>query len=379
MRSESFSDVGYQNFSQTKNTEAQSSVKNEIKKEKRETFRDLFGKKFNNTSRYAIHTVAVLAVLSIVVLGKISSSEAVNTMGMGSVASKSDQKSMITTGAILANSAQSVIAEDVSQRAKDISNLGTLTTTADSFLQNKSQVLSAGAPSRDILAYKVKQGDTLATISAKFNITTDTIKWANDISSDADLNQGKEITILPVSGIMHTVQEGDDTLALANRYQSNASLIESFNGLEGKAPAVGSKIVIPDGVKPAPSLPAPNNSNSSSGSGASSNDYFSNTSFSGLANTYYWGQCTWYVASRRPIPNNWGNAISWYYNAQRAGFGTGSTPRVGAVGWERNNHVVYVESVNSDGTVTISEMNWGGRPGVLHYRTTPASQFLYIY
>ncbi|MCZ2444353.1 MAG: hypothetical protein LC101_11325 [Flavobacteriales bacterium] len=59
---------------------------------------------------------------------------------------------------------------------------------------------------------------------------------------------------------------------------------------------------------------------------------------------------------------------------------TGGTPRAGAVGWERSNHVVYVESVNGDGTVNISEMNWGGRPGVLHYRNNlPASKFLYIY
>ena len=79
------------------------------------------------------------------------------------------------------------------------------------------------------------------------------------------------------------------------------------------------------------------------------------------------------------MPNNWGNAISWYYNAQYAGYNTGRAPRAGAIGWEFKNHVVYVESVNDDGTVNISEMNYGGRPGVRHDRTVPASTFLYIY
>jgi surface antigen len=101
-----------------------------------------------------------------------------------------------------------------------------------------------------------------------------------------------------------------------------------------------------------------------------------------FGNSYAYGYCTWYVASRRSVPGNWGNAYTWYGAAQRSGYGTGSAPRVGAVAWERGNHVAYVESVNGDGTVTVSEMNFwanGGGWGRRSYRTTPASHFLYIY
>jgi surface antigen len=379
VRPENFVGVGQQNFSQTNSDEAKASPKTEDPKLAKVQDQGKASNKLNfKFGRYAFHAAAIIAVLSVAGIGKISSSQAISTKGTGST---KDQTSMITTGAILASSTQSVIAEDVAQKAQDLTNLSSLAMSGDDFLSNRSSVLAAGAPNREIITYKVKQGDTLSTLSAKFNITTDTIKWANDISNEDSIKPDSELTILPVNGILYTAQDGDDTLALADKYKSNASLIETFNGLEGKAPTAGMKLIIPDGVKPAPSVSntVVSNTNTNTG-GSATNGNSSYGSFKGgFANTYYWGQCTWYVASKRQIPNNWGNAISWYYNAQRSGYATGSTPRVGAVGWERRNHVVYVESVNSNGTVTISEMNWAGGPGVLHYRTEPASQFLYIY
>ena len=370
VRPENFVGVGNQNFSQTKTDEAKaSSLSEESKSNQAKSLGKSFGKiKLN---RFAVHALAITAVLAIVMAGKINASEAINIKGTGSA---KDQTSIIATGAILANNTQSVIADEVSQKATELANMSTLATAGDEFLANKSSVIASGAPSRDILTYKVKSGDTLGTISAKFNITTDTIKWANNITDENSIKPDTSLTILPVNGILHTVQSGDDVLALAQKYQSNASIIESFNGLEGKAPEAGMQLVIPDGIKPAPAPVRIASYGSSSSAG-----YFSASRFSGNGNTYYWGQCTWYVASKRYVPGNWGNAISWYYNAQASGFSTGSAPRAGAIGWERMNHVVYVESVNGDGTVTISEMNYGGRPGVVHYRTEPAGRFLYIY
>lgn len=95
-------------------------------------------------------------------------------------------------------------------------------------------------------------------------------------------------------------------------------------------------------------------------------------------NSYVYGYCTWYAKSRRPdLPNNLGNAVTWVARAQAQGIATGSAPRVGAVG-QKGNHVVYVEQVNSDGTVTISEMNRQG-VGIQSSRTVPANYFIYIY
>jgi surface antigen len=101
------------------------------------------------------------------------------------------------------------------------------------------------------------------------------------------------------------------------------------------------------------------------------------------SNTYDYGYCTWYVKNRRgaSIPNGLGNANTWYSRAAGMGMAVGSTPRAGAVGTTTRGslgHVVYVESVNADGSINISEMNaptWGA----VTHRTASAGEFLYIY
>lgn len=91
-------------------------------------------------------------------------------------------------------------------------------------------------------------------------------------------------------------------------------------------------------------------------------------------NRYTPGNCTWYSKSRRPdLPNNLGNANTWLRRAAAQGIPTGSVPRVGAIA-AKGMHVMYVESVNADGSVTISEMNWTGLYQT-STRTQPASYF----
>ncbi len=100
-------------------------------------------------------------------------------------------------------------------------------------------------------------------------------------------------------------------------------------------------------------------------------------------NLYAPGNCTWYVKNRRPdLPNNLGNANTWYSMAAADGYNVGSTPKKGAVGTSTAGwlgHVVYVEGVSLDGQyVTISEMNYAGlysqRTRVVYY-----TEFNYIY
>lgn len=99
-------------------------------------------------------------------------------------------------------------------------------------------------------------------------------------------------------------------------------------------------------------------------------------------NGYAAGNCTYYGKSRRPdLPNNLGNANQWLYNAQARGIPTGNQPRAGAIGVTSRGyygHVIYVESVNGDGTINISDMNYRNLYEVT-YRTVNASNFSYIY
>lgn len=108
---------------------------------------------------------------------------------------------------------------------------------------------------------------------------------------------------------------------------------------------------------------------------------------SSCSNHFAYGQCTWYVASRRCIP--WfGNASQWLGAAAAAGYATGRTPAVGAVavwypgqgGAGGSGHVAYVEAVGN-GTYTVSEMNWNGGWAHTSSRTladsSPIGGFIY--
>jgi len=99
-------------------------------------------------------------------------------------------------------------------------------------------------------------------------------------------------------------------------------------------------------------------------------------------NSYARGQCTWYVAGRRQIPKNWGNANSWYYHAVWSGWSVGTTPAIAAIAWTPAGafgHVALVEQVSADGArVLVSEMNYRGL-GVKSTRWSAASAFKYIY
>ncbi|MCL2452026.1 CHAP domain-containing protein [Candidatus Saccharibacteria bacterium] len=94
-----------------------------------------------------------------------------------------------------------------------------------------------------------------------------------------------------------------------------------------------------------------------------------------------WGmfnrQCVSYTAwkvhqnyGNMPYWGGIGNANQWDDNARRLGIPNGKTPKAGSViVWDvgRYGHVAWVEAVNSNGTINISEYNQGG-DGQYHER-----------
>ncbi|MDE9921106.1 CHAP domain-containing protein [Staphylococcus pseudintermedius] len=97
------------------------------------------------------------------------------------------------------------------------------------------------------------------------------------------------------------------------------------------------------------------------------------------ANLYTVGQCTYYVFDRvgGTIGSTWGNASNWASAAAAAGYTVNNRPSAGAILQTTQGafgHVAYVESVGSDGSIRVSEMNYGYGPGVVTSRTISASQ-----
>lgn len=97
-----------------------------------------------------------------------------------------------------------------------------------------------------------------------------------------------------------------------------------------------------------------------------------------FSNTYDLGHCTFYAKNRRPdLSNSLGNANTWVVRAAAQGYATGYTPKAGSVG-QKGMHVVYVESVNADGTFNLSEMNYQTL-GVITYRTVSSVGWSFVY
>jgi surface antigen/LysM repeat protein len=229
----------------------------------------------------------------------------------------------------------------------------------------KPQIVEGGSQSKsDIVSYTVVDGDSVSSLATKFNVTSDSIKWSNGLSSDS-LAVGRVINIPPANrnGIVYTVKAGDTAESLASKYKTTADRIISFNDAEVSGLAVGDKIFIPDGKIEAAPVYSGSSSFSYSGSG------FGAAIFGG--NGYTPGQCTYGAAGKRaeigrPIPSNWGSAFSWDEAARAQGYRVDRSPEIGSViqaeggeGWVWIYHVGVVVDVDAE-FVYVYDMNYAG-------------------
>ncbi len=125
-------------------------------------------------------------------------------------------------------------------------------------------------PSGSISVYVVRAGDTLSEIADMFDVSVNTILWANNLKSARDMRTGDTLIILPVSGVERTIVKGDTLKSLAKKYGADADDIAQFNNLDPDEPLViGSSLIIPDGEIPASTPSRPSSSPTLLGGGGS--------------------------------------------------------------------------------------------------------------
>ncbi|MEK7604756.1 MAG: M23 family metallopeptidase [Patescibacteria group bacterium] len=108
--------------------------------------------------------------------------------------------------------------------------------------------VASSTPSDQISIYVVRPGDTLSEIATMFNVSVNTIVWANNLRGAGDVHPGDTLIILPVSGVEHAVVKGDTLKSLAKKYGADADEIAQYNGLDTGDPlVVGSKLIVPGG------------------------------------------------------------------------------------------------------------------------------------
>ncbi|MCJ1783610.1 CHAP domain-containing protein [Mammaliicoccus sciuri] len=267
---------------------------------------------------------------------------------------------------------------------------------------------SSSAYAADI---KVKEGQSLDNIAKEYGTSVSEIKSLNNIDTDVTVGQ----TLKVLEDNIYTIQEGDTLNKIAKKFDVKVSDLKEWNNLSSDLIIVGDELkVASETSEPtaeptsltvnAPESPAQEDAllryvfeQTSYGNVYNSEDSvayvaptfnenqstqntapvsYSQPNSGGGSNLYTSGQCTYYAFSKRPdFGNTWGNANNWANAAAQAGYTVNNSPAAGSILQSTAGgygHVAYVDKVNADGSIQVSEMNYQGE-GIVSSRTISAS------
>lgn len=355
-----------------------------------------------SAGKITAYASAFLLLIAIVAVGYQSPKK---VSGQAALAATQSQSPANSTDAVTP-SVDEIVATDVAADLASRANLPIATNVAnmsislaakselaqtDTSAITKPQIIQSSSSRTEVITYKAIKGDSVPSVATKFGISANTIRAANNLGSSDIIEPGRVVTILPTSGLLHTVATGETVQSIATKYSASADRTISVNNLELSGIKAGQRLVIPDGVKPAAPAPvAPSNQSQSYGGGSGS--LLNRSVFASAGNRYAAGNCTWYAFERRaqmgrPVGSFWGNANTWASSARSAGYAVNRTPAAGAVLVDQAGyfgHVAVVERVLRNGDVYITEMNnyaYGGFNRI-NDRTISAGQasaYLYIH
>ena len=344
-------------------------------------------KKIRRTLPYVLSAILTIAV---VFVGSIDKRNSTFNLSLDAFAEKNynisvDQLSELYVVADLSDALGLASASDVASNFVITTSMYEVGQTSATGKLEKPNITNITA-SRGVVEYVVAESDTMESIAKKYGISTDQIRWSNDLKT-TDLSAGDILYIPSTSGIVYTVQADDDIDSIAERYGGVASEIIALNDLEVSGVSEGMRILIKGGTLPEEERPeyvAPVVQTyyyTYLGSNASRLNMEVLGWYYNLGGPYAAGQCTqwaWYKWQQngREVPSNWGNAYSWGAAVAAAGYRVDHYPETGAIfqsssGWY--GHVGYVEGVNADGSIIASEMNYGYQPFRAIKSTIPAA------
>jgi len=115
-------------------------------------------------------------------------------------------------------------------------------------MASSNSASSSDSVNIQVSTYVVQPGDTISTIADMFDISVDTIKQANRLSSN-NISPGQSLVILPVSGVLYAVAANDSFAKISKKYGVSVDDVMTYNGIASASStlAVGQQLVIPHG------------------------------------------------------------------------------------------------------------------------------------
>jgi murein DD-endopeptidase MepM/ murein hydrolase activator NlpD len=121
-----------------------------------------------------------------------------------------------------------------------------------------SETGSLDTSRQEIIEYLVKEGDTISSLAGQFDVSPETILWANSLDKNSVLAAGKKLVILPVSGVMHVVRAGETLSEIVGQYKADLQETLAFNDLENENQVfIGDIVIVPGGTMPEPVIKRP--------------------------------------------------------------------------------------------------------------------------
>ena len=115
------------------------------------------------------------------------------------------------------------------------------------------EIATANTGTGEISVYVVREGDALSQIAEMYGVTTNTILWANDLTSASSIQPGDTLVILPIVGVRHKVAKGETLGSILKKYDADLQEVLDYNNLpSADALSIGDELIIPGGEIVAP-------------------------------------------------------------------------------------------------------------------------------
>ena len=179
------------------------------------------------------------------------------TTGVSSVSKSAKSKTTSVDELAAANAVTNLAETAELPSAGDLRESETSLTIKKNLSQNDTEVITKPdivkpdtSAARGISSYVTKEGDTMESIAKKFKISSQTLRWANNATSDA-VEPNKTLVVPLVDGVVYTVKDGDTAQSLAEKYKTSAERVVLYNDIDdGAKLSIGSRIVLPGGELP---------------------------------------------------------------------------------------------------------------------------------